>query len=133
MARAPYIIKNSLATSSWLVHSLLDVSRYFLLALFCKLNLQVNTNGVLSFRSSFLGTDPVSFPLLSSDILIAPFWDTFDIGQGGQILFRHTNDATILTQVDAAINDAEFSAALAFIVTWDSVPGFLTANTVNIL
>lgn len=95
-------------------------------------NLQVNANGVLSFQSPFLESMPVPFPLRSRDILIAPFWDVFDVEQGGQILFRHTSDAALLTQVNLAIDDDDFSATLAFIATWDSVPGYLQLTARNV-
>lgn len=100
----------------------------------CIFLLQVNTNGVLSFRSPFFDFVPRPFPLSTNEILIAPFWDDFNVLQGGQILFRQSNDGDLLTQVGTAISDAfmwEFSPTLLFIATWDGVPGFATPSNVR--
>ena len=74
---------------------------------------------------------PFPFPLSTGDILIAPFWDDFDVGAGGQILFRQTSDEELLALTGSTINDAfflDFSPTLLFIATWDGVPGFTTIN-----
>ena len=89
--------------------------------------LQVNTNGVLSFRNPFFNFVPNPFPLNTNNVLIAPFWDDFDLRLGGQILFRETNDESLLDTVGALINEIfmwEFTPTLLFIATWDGVPGF---------
>lgn len=84
--------------------------------------LQVNTNGILSFRNSF--TSPLqqqTFPL-GSGVLIAPFWDNIDILIAGQILYRFSNNITLLEEVGSSINDGSgFSPSLLFIATWDRV------------
>ena len=86
---------------------------------------QVNNIGVISFRLPFFDVNPRPFPLSTSDVLIAPFWDTIITFNGGQVLFRHTNDEDLLTQVGTTINEAfmeDFSPVLLLIVTWDAVP-----------
>ena len=98
------------------------------------LNKQVNTNGVISFRISFLDFIPSPFPLNTADVLIAPFWDDFDVGQGGDILFRQTNDESLLEAVGTRIEEGlmwDFSPTLLFIATWDGVPGFAMPITVR--
>ena len=98
--------------------------------------LQVNTNGVVSFRSPFFQLFPLPFPLFTNDILIAPFWDVIDTSQGGQVLFRQTNDEDLLTEVGTAINDTfmvDFSPISLLIVTWDSVPSLFGPNFVSII
>ena len=40
--------------------------------------MQVNRDGVLSFRQDFYYGNPESFPL-SNDVLIAPFWDDMTV------------------------------------------------------
>ena len=95
--------------------------------------LQVNTNGVLSFRFPFLDFLPRPFPLDSGEVLIAPFWDDFDLRQGGQILFRQTSDENLLSTVGVMINETlmcNFSPTTLFIATWNGVPGFQIPITV---
>ena len=97
--------------------------------------LQVNTNGVISFRFQFFEIFPLPLPLFTNDILIAPFWDVIDTFQGGQVLFRQTNNEDLLTQVGTTINDTfmvDFSPTSLLIVTWNSVPGFFEPNFVSI-
>ena len=62
-------------------------------------------------------------------MLIAPFWDFLinGIGSRGQVLFRLSDHAALLSQVGSTINDAldgDFSPALLFIATWDRIPVF---------
>lgn len=83
---------------------------------------------MLSFRSPFFDFFPRPFPL-SGEVLIAPFWDDFDVRQGGQILFRQTDDEILLERVGSSIND-DFSPALLFIATWDRVPRFSLPSNV---
>ena len=95
----------------------------------------MNTNGVLSFRSPFTDFSPDSFPLplFRDDILIAPFWDDFDVGDGGQILFRLTDDQTLLNEVSSRVNaafDAGFNPEFLLIATWNGVPEFGPSSTV---
>ena len=90
--------------------------------------MQVSTNGVVSFGAPF--TNPFSrpFPLLStSDILIAPFWDDSNVENGGQILFRLSENQTLLNQVGSIINDCleyDFTPTMLFIVTWNRIPDY---------
>ena len=91
--------------------------------------LQVSTNGVLSFRLSFLDFSSRPFPLSTefSDVLIAPFWDDSDVRQDGQVLYRLSDNGTLLSQVGSAINDTlgiDFSPRLLFIATWIRIPEY---------
>ena len=95
--------------------------------IFIALMLQVNSNGVLSFRSSFTTPSPQSLPLSTSDIIVAPFWADVDITNAGNIFYRFTNDTNILNGVEEKIRGAynvDFSPALLFIATWDRVAEF---------
>lgn len=95
--------------------------------------LQVNTNGVLSFRSPFFDFSPDPFPLFDNDVLIAPFWDDINVNQGGQILFRLSEDQSLLNAVGSTINAAfnsGFSPGLLVIATWVAVPEFGSPNNV---
>ena len=99
--------------------------------------MQVSTNGVVSFGYDF--TDSISrpFPLSTSDILIAPFWDDSNVENGGQILFRLSDNQTLLNQVGSIINDRleyDFTPTILFIVTWNSIPAFGgSPNTVSVI
>ena len=79
--------------------------------------------------------NPRPFPLSTNDVLIAPFWDFIETFFGGRVLFRHTNEEDLLTQVGTTINETlmvDFSPTLLFIVTWDGVPGFNEPSFVRI-
>ena len=89
--------------------------------------MQVSTNGLLSFRSPFTSFSSRPFPLLSS-ALIAPFWDDLNVRNGGQILFRLSDNDALLNRVGSTINDALdddfFYPGLLFVATWDRIPEF---------
>ena len=99
--------------------------------------LQVNTNGVISFGSSF--TSPSSsgsnFNDARSDPIIAPFWDDVNIINGGTIYYRQEFDPLIRDLVNQEINSifpAEFppfQASLVFVATWDRVAAFSSQFT----
>ena len=91
---------------------------------------------MLSFRAPFLDFLPLPFPLAANEILIAPFWNDYDVTQGGDILFRFSNDETLLSAVGALINDAflsGFSPQVLFIATWDGVPLLTSAGVCEII
>lgn len=90
------------------------------------MHLQVSTNGVLSFRDSFLDFVPESFPI-PTNVLIAPFWDDSDNTLGGQVFYRFTDNQEILDVISTRINGAfpvNFNPLTAFIVTWYQLPQF---------
>ena len=89
--------------------------------------MQVSTNGVVSFGDPFTDYNTRPFPLSTSDILLAPFWDDSNVVIGGQVLFRLSDNQTLLNQVGSIINDTleyDFTPTMLFIVTWNSIPAF---------
>ena len=88
--------------------------------------MQVNLYGVIYFGSRDLyNSYPRPFPLSTSDNIIAPFWDYFHYQNGGQILFRLSDNQALLNDVGSTINDTlefGFSPTMLFIVTWDEIP-----------
>ena len=91
---------------------------------------------MLSFRAPFLDFFPLPFPLAENDTLIAPFWNDYDVTQGGDILFRFSNDEALLSAVGSSINDAflsNFSPQVLFIATWDGVPLLTSAGVCEII
>lgn len=87
-------------------------------------NLQVNSNGLLSFQAElpdFLNTE---FPL--PDPVIAPFYSNVDTTQAGTIWYYQTEDAKLLQRATDTIHDSfstafEFQALNLFIATWEGV------------
>ena len=82
--------------------------------------MQVSTNGVVSFGTNFIDHDSRPFPLSTSDILIAPFWYNSNFGNDGLVLFRLSDNQTLLNEVGSTINDTvefDFSPTMLFIVT----------------
>ena len=88
--------------------------------------MQVSIYGVVSFGATITNyylSRP--FPLSTSDILIAPFWDYFYYGNGAQVLFRLSDSQTLLNKVGSTINDTlefDFTPTMLFIVTWSGIP-----------
>ena len=87
--------------------------------------MQVSTNGVVSFGATFTEYYSHLFPLSTSDILITPFWDDSNVENGGQVLFRQSDNQTLLNKVGSTINDTlefDFTPTMLFIVTWRGIP-----------
>lgn len=85
----------------------------------------------MSFNESFTDFEPESFPLpLDLDrveVLIAPFWDDSDNSVAGQVFYRFSDDASLLTEIATNISDAfevDFSPVAAFVVTWNGLPQY---------
>ena len=91
--------------------------------------MQVNTNGILSFRVPFTDFTPRMFPLPDNIPLIAPFWDNVDIERFGNISYRETSDFTLLQKANAQLQElfpsaGSFTSTTLFIATWDRVAEF---------
>ena len=99
--------------------------------------MQVSTNGVVSFGVPFYEFDSRPFPLSRSDImLIAPFWDDSSLLNGGQILFRLSDNQTLLNEVGSTINDTlefDFTPTMLFIVTFSGIPEYGAGESQNIV
>ena len=82
--------------------------------------MQVSTNGVV-----FFGTDYPYYGPLSA--LILPLWDFSIAENGGLVLFRLSDNQTLLNEVGSTINDTlefDFTPTMLFIVTWDGIPEY---------
>ncbi len=89
--------------------------------------MQVNSNGLLSFRNPFNTVTPLSFPLTTNDTVIAPFWADIDITDSGQIFFRFTDNSSLLSSVQDRVFSAfgiQYLPSLLFIATWNRVAEF---------
>ena len=87
--------------------------------------LQVNTNGILSFRSRFTSPFRRSFPFFSVP-LIAPYWDNVDTRRFGNVFYRQTTDTNLLTRARNQLQElfpsaGNFTPTYLFIATWDRV------------
>ena len=98
----------------------------------------MNTNGVLSFRQSFLrySSFGCDFNSVSSPPIIAPFWDDVDIRKGGTIYYRQDFSSSTADRVQQEINtqfpdDGFFYPLLVFVATWDRVPAYLFSGRYN--
>ena len=92
--------------------------------------LQVNTNGLLSLKESFVSADPHHFPL--ADVyLIAPFWSDVDIEAGtGKIYYEVHSSATGGTPLQdiskfiSSEEDVVFEAEWMLVAEWEKVSQF---------
>ena len=77
--------------------------------------MQATTIGVVTLRNAYRSPLPPS----TSAIIIAPFLDNVN---DGQVLFRLSDNETLLNQVRSIINDRleyDFTPTMLFIVTWN--------------
>ena len=84
---------------------------------------QVNSNGLLSFRTPSTYYIPVKFPLTNA-IFIAPFWNEVDIKLAGQVLYRLSTNQSLLDAFQVHINeslDVYFPPKFLVIATWNRV------------
>ena len=89
----------------------------------------MNTNGVLSFGTSFTRPVGTDFDFLSSPPIIAPFWDDINTRRGGTIYYRQDSNSTTMELVQKALvseypEAASFQPSLVFVATWDRVEPF---------
>nr|XP_056702378.1 sushi, nidogen and EGF-like domain-containing protein 1 [Euleptes europaea] len=94
--------------------------------------LYVNNNGVVSFGVNVSQYTPDPFPLDGGWPFVAPYWGDVDNRMGGDIFWRQTQDAAILSRCTADINnyfsEIPFQAIWAFVATWDRVAYFGSAS-----
>ena len=102
------------------------------------LNIQVNTNGIISFFTDGYGYTPQSFPLNYGETIIAPYWADVNLWDGGNISYREeirqTQNQDPFEEVDSIIRDAfsnmqQFTSSWMFIATWDQVPFYGSYNS----
>ena len=109
------------------LHSCTNNSLLWHVTMLINLLMQVNTNGILSFRSTFTSSFIRTFPFFSSP-LIAPYWDNFDLRRGGNLFYRQTSNVTLVQRVQNQLQDIlpsanTFPPTRLFIATWERVPG----------
>ena len=97
--------------------------------------IQVNTNGVLSFRGFFTEYSPTTFPRTSFP-LIAPFWQDFNIVISGHIFYRETTSpnqlqlaSDIISSTFSSVPD-DFNPAYLFVATWSNAAEFSGSSSV---
>ena len=96
----------------------------------------MNTNGVISFGTSFLSTSSggLNFSSVTSPPIIAPFWDDVNTRSGGTIYYRQDTSPTVADLVNGAVRDLyptlapPFQASLVFVATWDRVAPFINPS-----
>ena len=87
---------------------------------------QINDNGVISFNSRFNYRTPSSLPLSGTQQIIAPYWADVDTRGAGQIFYRQTTNASLLSRATNEIRAAfptsqNMTVQELLIVTWYSV------------
>ena len=94
----------------------------------------MNTNGVISFGSTFTSSFTLSFPLSESDDqIIAPYWADVDTRGTGDIFYRQSTDPSLLARANREIQSAyplsqNVTVTNLFITTWDAV-GYFPSQT----
>ena len=88
--------------------------------------IQVNDNGVISFNSRYNVRTPLSLPLSGTRQIIAPYWADVDTRRSGQIFYRQTTNATLLSRATSEIRTAfptseNVTIQSLLIATWNNV------------
>ena len=88
--------------------------------------MQVNDNGVISFNSHFNYRTPYSLPLSGSQQIIAPYWADVDTRGIGQVFYRQTTNASLLSRATSEIRAAfptlqSVTIQNLLIATWSNV------------
>ena len=95
--------------------------------------MQVNNNGIISFKTKEDSYSPEDFPRNNSPPVIAPFWADIDIQNvGGSVFYLNTSDKDILNLASSEVRryfprHRNFSATWVLIATWYDV-GFYNAQ-----
>ena len=95
-------------------------------------DVQVSTNGLISFGRSFSGSEPALFPTSSSDTfwryLVAPFWADFNTTFGGIISYEIHNSSfssDLLNNVSQLIQmeyrDVDFNGDWMLVGYWEDL------------
>ena len=91
-------------------------------------SLWVNINGAVSFNKPIDKYTPTCAALSDDEAMISPFWADVDLRVRGQVFFRQTRDAAVLTKAHEdilkAFPDIGTTDAMkwAMVVSWVNVP-----------
>ncbi|KAM5132226.1 uncharacterized protein ACMZJ9_019034 [Mantella aurantiaca] len=96
----------------------------------------VNNNGLLSFNVPVTESTPQDLPVCDGTPFLAPFWADVDNTRGGDIYYRQSFEADLLSRatsdVRAYFNKTGFRASWVFIGTWYKVAFYASSsNKVN--
>ncbi|XP_014854595.1 PREDICTED: sushi, nidogen and EGF-like domain-containing protein 1, partial [Poecilia mexicana] len=91
--------------------------------------LYVNNNGLVSFLREVSQFTPVAFPIAGDRRVVAPFWADVDNRLAGSVLYRQSQDASILRRASGDVRTyfaefPDFNATWVLISTWHQVTFF---------
>ena len=89
--------------------------------------LQISSNGLVSFGTSFTEYIPEEFPI--STAVISPYWNDFDLTMKGNIYFESYGSDSIeiletLSEFISVNQSIEFECTSAVVVFWSDVCPF---------
>ena len=87
---------------------------------------QINDNGIISFNGRFNVRTPISLPLSGTQQIIAPYWADVDTRGTGQLFYRQTTNASLLSRATNEIRAAfptfqNITIQELLIATWNKV------------
>uniref|UniRef100_A0A3B3UY66 Sushi, nidogen and EGF like domains 1 n=1 Tax=Poecilia latipinna TaxID=48699 RepID=A0A3B3UY66_9TELE len=90
---------------------------------------QVNNNGLVSFLREVSQFTPVAFPIAGDRRVVAPFWADVDNRLAGSVLYRQSQDASVLRRASGDVRTyfaefPDFNATWVLISTWHQVTFF---------
>ncbi len=92
----------------------------------------MSTNGLISFKDSFLDCCPTPFPISTNNLaIVAPYWADTDISAGKGSVVYEVHDASnsgskemldqLSTFVGLRTGDFDFSGSWMLVAKWDRV------------
>ena len=86
-------------------------------------NLQINENGILSFRAGFFNIFPEEFDsIFNFQPLIAPLWAYQCVGPDSAVLYRNTSDEETLERAQSLVRQhfsgVDFEPLNVTVITW---------------
>ena len=89
-------------------------------------NLQINENGILSFRANFSSNFPEEFDsIFNFQPLIAPLWADQCVGPDSAVFYRNTSDEETLERAQSLVkrhfSDVDFEPLNVTVITWFNV------------
>ena len=100
----------------------------------CPGSMQVNNNGLISFKTAVSTYTPEAFPLAGGKRFIAPYWADVDTrpSDGGTVWYREEHGYEMLKKaekdVEWAFPGTRFQPNWLFIATWENV-GYYNQKT----
>ena len=101
--------------------------------------IQISSNGLLSFGSSYPDYNPTSFPLSSEVVVVAPFWDDIGLTSTGIVeygVITSRNNPNIINIVETFLElnqSVKLELDWVLVVKWMNVCPYQNGRCVEVI